>query len=260
MSITYGNTSLSMPSTPSEVGDYIKKRLGYPVNNIEVTDDQVNDRMTDALQFFRDYNDDGTEHVYLPYTLTQEDLDNNYLTTDGSVFEVIRVLSPNKIDKNILTDITYQLRHNFNFSDIFYSAYTGGSLEYYTLFKQKIEEIIDTFTPEPNVRFNRFTNTIHVEEQLSRRFSVGDILVFEAYVIIDPNEFGGVLSDRRFLNLATAYTKRQWAENLIKFQEITLFAGVKMNGAQMYQMADTEIQRAEDEIKTTARPAMDFIG
>jgi len=260
MSEPLGTTTLQLPSELVDVSNYVKKRIGSGINNLEITDEQIADRIMDAFQFFSVYNDNGIERVYQPHSLTQTDLENSSIPTANNVLEVIRVLMPNNIDKNYRTDITYNLRNTINFSDVFYSGYMGDALNYYSLMKMKIEEIIDTFTPAPSIRFNRYTNTIHVDESLHTRFVIDDIVVYEAYIILDPGTYGNVFSDRMFLNLASAYTQKQWGLNLLKFEGIKLFSGNVVNGKYLYETALQDIEKYEEEIKTTATPSMFSIG
>ena len=54
--------------------EYILRRLGSPVIDINVDDEQIDDRIDDALLKYRDYHFDGMQHVYYPYQLTQTEI------------------------------------------------------------------------------------------------------------------------------------------------------------------------------------------
>ncbi len=260
MSQPYGTlTGVELPDTVTNTVDYIKRRLGEPDVQVNVCDEAILDRIGDALQFYRDYNEDGLEKTYVAHVVTQEDLDNQFFTVANNIFEVVRVLPPTNVDKNIMTDITYNMRHSINFNEFMMSAYTGA-FEEYSLMQMKIQEINDMFIGIKTTDFNRFTHRLYWRGKLQDQFLVGDYFVYEAYVIVDPALFGGILGDRRFLNLATAYVKKQWGGILNKFADIPLLGGIKLNASAISQEAKDEIKEAEEDIITSSRPAMDFIG
>lgn len=248
-----------MPSTANNVVDYIKRRLGDGVIEINVSDAQIYDRIMDALQYFRDYSEDGTERAYITYQLTQEDIDNNYILTADNVYEVTRVINPRSMDRNKFTSIDYNMMHLINFSDFMGSVYTGSFTEL-TLMKEKIEEIDQMFRTEKPIRFNQYSNKLHWEENFSDVFQVGDFFVYEAFVIVDPSEHGKMWSNRYFLDLATAYTKMQWGNNLKKFGAIPLFGGMTLNGQQIYNEAVDEAKAAKTEIENTSFKPPFFMG
>lgn len=253
------NSSIQLPDTSNNCVEYIKRKLGYPVIDINVSAEQIYDRIADAFQFFRDYNEDGTENVFVAHEITEEDIENKYIAVANNVFEVVRVLQPMQIDKNILTDITYNIRHQLNFSEFMWSAYTGTFTEY-SLLMMKIQEITDMFQPSKAIRFNPYTRKLYWNEDFRRVYEDGMFMVYEAYAVVDPEQYGAIFGDRRFLALATAYVKKQWGENLSKFSNIPLFGGMKLDGQRIYNEALQESQKAEDDIVNSCRPIRDFIG
>lgn len=260
MSQPYGtSTNILLPDTSNNVITYIRERLGEPVIQVNVTDAQILSRIGDALQFFRDYNEDGMIKDYVAHKITQEDIDNQWVPTANNVCEVIRVLAPTNIDKNIMTDITYNMRHSINFNEFMMSAYTGA-FEEYSLMQMKIQEINDMFMGAKSIRFNRFTNQLHWQGKMQDQFEVGDYFVYEAYVVTDPEVYGEIFTDRRFLNLATAYVQYTWGNILMKFVDVPLFGGIKLNGSFILQEAKEEIKKAEDDIRTSCMPALDYVG
>lgn len=257
---SYGTSSLiGLPDSANTCIDYIRTRLGEPVIEVNVSNNQIYDRIADAFQFFRDYNEDGTEVVFVAHELTQEDLDNRYVNAANNVVEVIRVLQPMQIDKNILTDITYNIRHQLNFSEFMWSAYTGTFTEY-SLLMMKIEEITAMFQPQKSIRFNPYNRKLYWNEDFQKVYETGMYMVYEAIAIIDPEEYGAIFSDRRFLNLATAYTKRQWGEHMSKFRDIPLFGGMKLDGQRIYDEAMREVEKCEKDIINSGAPPRHFIG
>lgn len=259
MATSYGTSSLNKPSTIEEVIIYIKKRLGAPVVQINVADEQIEDRIMDALNFISEYNEDFTEKTYIPHLLTQDNIDSNSVPTANNVFEVTRVLSPTNIDKNIMTDITYAMRHNLNFNEFMRSAYVGQMTEY-NLMMMKMQEITDTFIGVKSLRFNRYTGVINWNGKMNDFFKVGDYFVYECYVIIDPEEFGAILGDRKFLALATAYVKKSWGEILTKFSDVKMLGGVTLNASGILQQGNADVEKAEQDIISSSVPAMDYYG
>ena len=260
MSTSYGTLSnILLPSTANNVVDYIKRRLGEPAIQVNVSLEQIYDRIGDALQFYRDYNEDGIVKTYISHLITDVDIANQWVPVANNVFEVVRVLAPTNIDKNIMTDITYNMRHSINFSEFMMSAYMGTFSEY-SLMQMKIQEINDMFMGAKSITFNRYINQLHWNGLFKDQFSVDDFFVYEAFVVVDTEIYGSIFGDRRFLNLATAYTKKQWAEILNKFENIPLFGGLKLNANRIYDESTREIEKAEQDIITSAQPAMDFLG
>lgn len=259
MSLYYGNTGIILPSSANNVVEYIKRRLGEDVSEVNVSDAQILDRILDALQFFRDYSEDGTERTYISYQLTQEDIDNGYVPVANSVFEVTKVINPRSMDRNKFTSIDYNMMHLINFSDFMGSVYTGSFTEL-TLMKQKIEEIDQMFRTEKSIRFNTYSRKLYWAENFSDVFEAGQWFVYEAFIIVDPSEHEGMWSNRLFLDLATAYTKMQFGTNIKKFGAIPLFAGMTLNGTEIYNEGKDEAQIAKDEIIGTASKAPFFMG
>lgn len=261
MPTSYGTLpQIQLPDTANSAVSYIRKRLGEPYIQVNVSDEQIYDRIADAFQYFRDYCEDGTEHVFVAHELTLEDIYNRYIPVGDDIFEIIRVLQPFQIDKNILTDITYNIRHSLNFSDFMMSVYSGDILAQYDLTMTKIQELIDRFQPIKSIRYNRYGGKLYWNEDFERTYDDGTYMVFEAYAIIDPEVYGKIFSDRRFLALATAYVKKQWGEILQKFDVIPLFGGMKLNADKIYAQADREIEKAEQDIKDNSEGVKIFMG
>lgn len=253
------NSAITLPDTVNTCVNYIKRRLGEPAIQINLSNSHFYDRIADAFQFFRDYNEDGTEELFVAHEITEETISNGYIPVANNVFEVVRVMQPMQIDKNILTDITYNIRHQLNFSEFMWSAYTGAFTEY-SLLMMKIQEITDMFQPAKAIRFNPYTRKLYWNEDMRKVMEVGMYVCYQAHVVVDPEEHGRIFSDRRFLNLATAYVKRNWGEVLSKFSNVPLFGGMKLDGQRIYQEAIADIEKAEQDIINSAKPARDMIG
>lgn len=253
------NSAIQLPNSYSDVLSYIKKRLGEPVIKVNLSDEQIYDRIGDALQFFKEWNEDGTEKQYVTHYITEDDVNSRTVPVANNVVDVIRVFHPLNIDKNIMTDITYNIRHQLNFSEFMTSTYSGSFTEY-NLLQMKIQEITDMFQPEKGIRFNRYTSVLHWDEDFQRVYDSGDFLVYEAYVLIDPEVYNNVLTDRKFLGLATAYTKRLWGEVLTLFTDTPLLGGLKLNGNAIFQSGSADCEKFEEMIRRESNPPGIFIG
>jgi len=262
MSIGYNgdsNGALQIPNQYTEVLTYIRKRLGEPVVKVNMSDEQIYDRLADALQFFKDWNEDGTTKEYISHIITQDDINNRSIQCSNNVVEVIQVFHPLQIDKNIMTDITYNIRHQLNFSEFMLSSYSGAFTEY-NLLQMKISEITDMFQTEKAIRYNRYTNTLHWEEDFQRVYDSGMYMVYEAYVVVDPEIYGRILTDRKVLGLASAYAKKQWGEILSKFSDVPMLGGVKLNAPKILDEGIREVEKFEDIIRRESQPPGFFVG
>lgn len=65
---------MSAPSTRQQLLDYCLRKLGHPVIEINVDDDQLSDRLDDALQYYQDYHYDGVERIYLKHKITASEI------------------------------------------------------------------------------------------------------------------------------------------------------------------------------------------
>ncbi len=89
--------------------------------------------------------------------------------------------------------------------------------------------------------------------------NVGEWLVIEGYIIVDPDTYSDVYNDRMLKKLATAYIKRQWGNNMKKFGGMQLPGGIMMNGQQIYDEAVQEIEALEQQIRDTYEEPPQFI-
>lgn len=249
MSYTYGSlTNIQLPDSASDLVTYIRRRLGEPVKQVNVSDEQIYDRIADALQLWRDYNSEGMEQVFIAHELTNEDLENKYIEVSDNILEVIRVIQPSTIARNLFENIDYMMFNRLNFSD--YATGTGmylSSVTEFMLMREQLENISHLFKGQKNIKFNRHQGKLYYYGDMDMLFEEGQILMYEAYAIVDPAEFGRLLSNRVFLDLVTAFVKRQWGMNMKLYDGINLFGGQKINGTAIYNEAIGEI----DDVKAT---------
>lgn len=250
--------SKSKPATRAEFRDYILRKLGAPVLQINVSEDQVEDRIEEALKYYTDYHYDGTEHVYYVYTLTQPDIDARSIPIPDTIVGVTDVYtlynSAFPLAGNLF-DGGYQMS-----MDLAYNMSNGSVLSFYMNQTNYtfLQQLLVGYTP---IRYNRHLNQLHIDGTSWNKLSVGDKIVVDAYSALDPDENTDIWNDRWLQNYAAAKVKYQWASNLSKFEGLQLPGGVTFNAADMRTEADTEIQSLEDEmIASYSMPPRDFVG
>lgn len=234
---------------------YCLRRLGFPVIDINVDEDQVQDRIDDALQYWQDYHFDGLQKIYYVKRITQEDVDQRYLNlcgvTDSSnncldITGVTRIFPIQDSQATIsMFDLRYQLRLNELYD------FTSASYINYTLTQQHLRSLELMFTGEVPIRFQRHMQRLYIDWGWgASEAPVGTVVVAECYALIDPTVYGRVWNDRWLKEYATALIKRTWGNNMKKFGGIQLPGGVTLNGKEIYDEATEEIKLLEQEMAT----------
>ena len=239
---------MAEPTTRQELIDHCLRRLGKPVVDINLDDDQIEDRVDDALQYFAEYHYDGVERVYLKHEVTQDDIDNSFidLTSAGGVDTgnlIVSVIRLFRIPGDTINmfDVRYQLALN--------DLYTFGYLDliHYDQYMRYMNLVNDMLSPDKRIRYHNVTNRLHIDTDMEEEFSVGDFIVMEAYRVLDPSTHTEIFKQRLLKDYLTAQLKKQWGQNLIKFEGVQLPGGVTLNGRQIYDDAVTELERLEVE-------------
>ena len=238
-------------TTRTLLQDYCLRRLGHPVIEINVDDEQISDRIDDALEFFAEYHFDGVEKVFLKHEVTADDITNEWIPmTDpespvgGPVISVRRVLPVanfNAFQTGFFNE-EFQLRLN----DL--NTFTGSSLINWSMSLSNFSMVDYLFTVNPTVLFNRRQNKLFIETDWAQKFDAGDWLIIEAYRVLDPTTNTEVYNDLFLKKYCTALIKRQWGENLKKFEGVQLPGGVTLNGKTIYDEATDEINKIEEEM------------
>ena len=224
--------------------EYCLRRLGHPVIEINVDEEQCDDRVSDALQYFAEYHFDGVERVFLKHTITQDDIDNEYIAMADPVISVIRVLPiPNF---NAFQTGFFNEEFQLRIQDL--NTFTGSSLINWQMSLQNWSMVDHLFTVTPTIHFNRKQNKVYLETNWSDKFTVDDILIIECYRMLDPTQYTEVYNDMFLKKYTTALIKRQWGENLKKFEGVQLPGGVTLNGKTIYDEAVEEINKIEEEM------------
>jgi hypothetical protein len=230
---------MAQPSTRQELIDYCKRKLGYPVLEINVADEQIEDLVDDAVQYFQERHFDGVYQTYMKYRITQDDIDK----FDGT----------NSITHNMFS-VKYQLFLN----DIYYWGTT--ELLTYAMVKTYLEDIDFLLTTEKQIRFNKRQDRLYIDIDWGSA-AVGNYIIIDCFRTLDPNDYSRVWNDSFLKPYLTALIKRQWGQNMMKFTGVKLPGGVELNGRQMYEDAQREIDLIMERMSNTYElPPLDMIG
>ena len=269
---------MAIPTSKTTFKSYCLRALGFGVIDINVSDDQVDDRIDEALQYFAQYHYDGVEKMYLKYQITQDDLDRaasndtttatdtvdsnitatfkegkNFIPMPSSVVSVIQIFPFDDQATNNMFDIRYQLRLN----DLY--DFSSTSIIQYQMTMQQLDFLSHILVGEKPLRFNQHQNRLYIDMDFSNDIDVGEFLIIECYRKIDPATYTDIFDDIYLKRYATALIKRQWGANLSKFQGVQLLGGVEMNGAEIYSQAQEEILRLEEQIMLAFETPIDYM-
>jgi hypothetical protein len=236
--------------------EYILRRLGSPVIDINVDDEQIEDRIDDALLKYRDYHFDGMQHVYYPHQLTQTDITNQYVTLPEDFVGVTRIFDINdSFGAMNLFNIRYQLHLNelFNISSV--------SVTPYVVAMRHIEFLEEVFVGKKPIRYNRNTDKLYIDMNWGDDTVAGQFIMIDGYREVNPEENPDVWDEPWLRQYATQLVKRQWGEHLKLYEGMNLPGGITFNGQKIWDEAQEEIQKLEDTvINDYSLPVTDMIG
>ena len=247
---------MANPSSRQGLIDYCLRSLGEPVIEINVDPDQIEDRVDEALQYYQEYHSDAVYRAYLKHQLTDSDLSNEYIPISSDVTYLTRLfpLSSGAMTKGFF-DIKYQLHLN----DIANMQSYMGDLAYYEQIQQYLSLLDMQLNGTPQVHYARKQNRLYIfGEKETNDIKVGDYVVAEVYKIVDPSVHTSIWNDKWLKEYTTALIKRQWGQNLIKFEGMQLPGGVTLNGRQIYEDAMQDIERLRESIRLEAEMPIDF--
>jgi len=281
---------MAKPSTRQELIDFCLRRLGAPVLEINVDDDQLDDLTDDALQYFQERHFDGVERMYLKYEISQPDIDrgkasgtsgvgivtttatstsisgygttttnwyetSNFLQVPDSVIGVEKIF---KFDVSSISGGMFSIKYQLFLNDLYH--FNSVELMQYAMTKSYLEDIDFLLTPDKQVRFNKRQDRLYLDMNWSEQ-SVGNYLVLDCYRALDPTSFTGVYNDSFLKRYLTSTIKRQWGQNLIKFKGVKLPGGIELNGREIYDDAEREIEQLRNTMALEHElPPLDMIG
>ena len=247
---------MAVPTTRAEFKAYCLRNLGFPVIEINVDDDQVDDRIDEALKYWWDYHFDGTEKIYYKHQVTSTDRANKYITLPDNIIGAVNLFSIG--DPSVRSDDLFNIRYQIALNDLY--TLTSVSLIPYYMAMQHLAVIQELLVGRQPIRYNRHRNILHVDMDWNT-LNDGEYLLVEAYQIVEPNTYTDAWGDRWLLQYATALIKRQWGNNLKKFDGMQMPGGLTFNGQKIYDEAIAEITKLEEEmINSYSLPVMDMIG
>ena len=281
---------MANPASRQELVDYAKRQLGYPVLEINLADEQIEDLMDDAIQIYQNRHMDGVELMYLKHKVTQPFLDSiqargsskttGITTTTGTAnitgigittfsFEenqnfiqvpdaVIGIEKVWKLDNRAISTNMFSVNYQLFLNEIYW--FSSTELLNYTMTKRYLEDIDFILHPDKQFRFNRRQNRLYLDTDYSS-IKVDDYIIIQCYRVLNPNEFTKVYNDPFLKKYFTALMKRQWGQNLIKFRGVKLPGGVELNGREIYEDALREIEKLEERMTYDYElPPLDMIG
>ena len=280
---------MAQPSSREGLIDYAKRQLGFPVLEINVADEQFQDLLDDAIQIYQERHYDGIARMYLKYKITQDDIDrgqarggdstlgittttttstvglsttfdleenNNYIQMPPSVIGVNQIF---KVRSDTVYDGLFNIRYQLFLNDLY--AFGSIDLLQYSMVQTKLEDITFLLNPNVRYRFNIRQDRLYIDVDWGAAVNVGDYLVIDCFRILDPDDFTKVYNDQFLKRYFTALCKRQWGQNLIKFQGVQLPGGIQLNGRQIYDDGERELAEIRAKMASDYEmPPLDMIG
>lgn len=247
---------MAVPVDRQTFTEYCLRSLGAPVLQINVqtgvsnTDfnNQVDDRIDEALNYFADFHYDGTEATYYIYQLTSTDITNKYITLPNNFIGAVRIFP---IDLEMSTNNMFSLHYQIMLNDL--HSLTSVSMVPYYMALQRLDFLEQILVGEKPIRYNRMSNIVHLDMDWTG-VNAGIYIMLEAYAVIDPTEFPRVWSNRWLQKYTTALIKKQWGENTKKYGDMKLPGGLIFSGKSVYDEAVVEIEKLEKECRESYTP------
>lgn len=248
---------MANPTSRTTLIDYCKRRLGEPVIEVNVDEDQVEDRVDEALQYYQEYHSDATFRTYVAKLVGDSDVSNEYVTVDSDVLFVTK-----------LFQISSSFNSSFNFFDIKYQMMLNdisdmqnfaGDLAYYEQMQQYLSLLDAKLNGHPQTEYSRKQDRLYIYGDFQDKdIKAGEYIVYEAYKIVNPDSHVKIYNDLWLKEYTTALIKQQWGTNLVKFEGMQLPGGVILNGRQIYDDATADIQLLRERIRSEHEFPPDF--
>jgi len=271
---------MAIPSTKATLKSYCLRALGHGVIDINVSDDQVDDRLDEALQYFAEYHYDGVERMLLKHQITSADITRGtsdasttatdvvdssvtatwtegkgYIPIPAAVLSVVQVFPFSDTTTSNMFDLRYQLRLN----DLY--DFSSTSIMHYEMTLQHLDFLEHVLVGEVPIRFNQHQQRLYLDMDWNNDVTADEYIIIECYRKLDPTTYTDVYNDMYLKRYATSLIKKQWGANLSKFNGVAMLGGVTMNGEQIYTQAIEEITKLEEQIQLAFElPPMHMIG
>lgn len=248
---------MAKPTSRETLIQYCLRALGEPVLEVNIDDDQIEDRIDEALQFYQEYHSDAVKRVFVKHQITSDDITNKYITLPESLISIFRVFPISSASMGG-TDM-FSLKYQMHMNDL-YSLRKGGGLLEYEMTKQymnTIDMVINGMSQQ--ITFTRHMNRLSIEVNWEETGLVeGIFIILEGYQVLDPNAYPDVYNDMMLKKHSIALLKKQWGQNLVKFEGMQLPGGVTISGRALYEDAMNDIQKIEEEYDTRYSLPPDF--
>ena len=266
---------MAKPTTKQELIDHCLRKLGAPVLEINVSDEQLDDIVDDAVQYFNERHFDGVERMYLKYKITQEDIDRGQAdpltsNTTGISNEKPRTLPNNcpdsvigvekvfKFDTSSISGGMFSIKYQLFLNDLYF--FNSVELLQYSMTKRYLEDIDFLLTTDKQIRFNKRQDRLYLDIDWKSQ-AVNQFIVLDCYRALDPENFSQIYNDSFLKRYCTAMIKKQWGQNLIKFRGVKLPGGIEFNGREIYQDGVEEVNAIREQMSSTYElPPLDMIG
>ena len=246
---------MALPNSRATFKDNCLRRLGAPVIEINASDEQIDDRIDEALSYYADYHFDGTEKQYYKHQITNQNKTDGYITLPDNIIGVVNLFP---IGEGLNTNNLFNIRYQIALNDLY--TLTNVSLVPYYMAMQHISTLEEILVGQQPIRYNRHRNRLHIDVDWNK-VNVDEYVIVEAYQVVDPDTFTEVWKDRWLLQYCTALIKRQWGTNLKKFTGMMMPGGIQFNGQQIYDEAIEEIRLLEQDMITSySLPISDLVG
>lgn len=246
---------MARPASRTELAEYCLRNLGAPVIEINVDDDQIEDRIDEAIQFYQEYHSDAVVRTLIKHQITAENLQNKVISLPDSVLSVTKVFNINDTSTHSMFNVKYQMYLN----DIYGLRKGGANVVGYNMTKQYMSLIEQTITGNSQqVTYARHKNELEILADWDDMLSPGEYIIIECYQTVNPNDYPEVYNDMALKRYMTALIKRQWGTNLIKFEGMQLPGGVQINGRPIYEDAVNEINKIEEEFQNKYEAPLGF--
>ncbi len=277
------------PSSRTDFKTYCLRQLGAPVLEINLASEQCEDLIDDALQMFQERTFDGAAQTYLKYKLTQADIDrgagpgtaspvgittttatstvgitstfsyeenNNFLQIPPEVIGVYKIFHFD--GSNTITNNMFSVKYQLFLNDIYFWGAT--ELLTYAMTRTYLEDINFLLTTEKQIRFNKRQDRLYLDIDWDS-VNEGDWLIIDCFRLLDPSDYGRVWNSLFLKQYATALMKRQWGQNLLKFGGVKLPGGIELNGRQIYDDGQRDIDVLMEKMSSTYElPPLDMVG
>ena len=281
---------MAQPASRSDFKNYCLRQLGAPVLEINVADEQIDDIIDDALQYFHERHFDGVLQTYLKYQVTQKDIDRGKGPSQDGVLGIVTTTATSTIDGSemqfdwkensnylqvppavigvtkifhfdgsaTITNNMFSVKYQLFLNDIYF----WGAMEMltYTMTRTYLTDMDFALTTQKQIRFNQRMDRLYLDIDWSS-LTPGDWLVMDCFRTLDPNDYARVWNDSFLKKYTTALLKKQWGQNLIKFQGVKLPGGVELNGREIYEDGVKELETIQEMMSNTYElPPLDMIG